>query len=30
MRVGNHKRNIILPSPLASYRPREAKFDAEP
>ena len=30
VRVGNHKRNIILPSPLASYRPREARFDSRP
>jgi arsenite/tail-anchored protein-transporting ATPase len=28
VRVANHKRNIILPPALASYRPREAKFDA--
>jgi arsenite/tail-anchored protein-transporting ATPase len=26
VRVGGQKRNIILPAPLASYRPREAKF----
>jgi arsenite-transporting ATPase len=29
VRVGGHKRNIILPSPLASYRPREARFEDE-
>jgi arsenite/tail-anchored protein-transporting ATPase len=29
VRVGTHKRNIILPSALASYRPREARFEAE-
>ena len=28
VRVGNHRRNIMLPSALASYRPRGAKFDA--
>jgi arsenite-transporting ATPase len=28
VRVGGHKRNIVLPSALASYRPREAKFEA--
>src|SRR3954449_6267220 len=27
VRVGTHKRNIILPSPMAAYRPREAKLD---
>jgi arsenite/tail-anchored protein-transporting ATPase len=27
VRVGGHKRNIILPSALASYRPREARFE---
>ena len=27
MRVGGHKRNIMLPSALASYRPREAKLE---
>jgi arsenite-transporting ATPase len=26
VRVGSQKRNIILPAPLASYRPREATF----
>jgi arsenite-transporting ATPase len=29
VRVGGHKRNIILPSALASFRPREARFDSE-
>jgi arsenite-transporting ATPase len=29
VRVGGHKRNIILPSALASFRPREARFEAE-
>jgi arsenite-transporting ATPase len=28
VRVAEHKRNIILPSALASYRPRGAKLDA--
>jgi arsenite/tail-anchored protein-transporting ATPase len=28
VRVGGHKRNIVLPSALASYRPTEAKFDS--
>jgi arsenite-transporting ATPase len=27
VRLGGHKRNIILPSALAAYRPREARFD---
>src|SRR5436190_1428025 len=27
VRVGGHKRNIVLPSALASYRPREARFE---
>src|SRR5205807_10529304 len=27
VRVGGHKRNIVLPSALASYRPKEAKFE---
>ena len=27
VRVGAHKRNIILPSPMASYRPREARVE---
>jgi arsenite/tail-anchored protein-transporting ATPase len=27
VRVGGHKRNIVLPSALASFRPREAKLD---
>ncbi len=27
VRVGTHKRNIILPSPMASYRPREARLE---
>jgi len=27
VRVGGHKRNIVLPSGLASYRPKEAKFE---
>ena len=27
VRVGGHKRNIMLPSALASYRPREAKLE---
>lgn len=27
VRVGGHKRNIVLPSSLASYRPKEAKFE---
>jgi arsenite-transporting ATPase len=27
VRVGGHKRNIMLPSALASYRPREARFE---
>jgi arsenite/tail-anchored protein-transporting ATPase len=27
VRVGAHKRNIVLPSALASFRPREAKLD---
>jgi arsenite-transporting ATPase len=27
LRVGTHKRNIILPSPMASYRPREARLE---
>ena len=27
VRVGAHKRNIILPSPMASYRPREARLE---
>src|SRR3954452_10076220 len=27
VRVGTHKRNIILPAPLAAYRPREARFE---
>jgi arsenite-transporting ATPase len=27
VRVGGHKRNILLPSALASYRPKEAKFE---
>jgi len=26
VRVGGHKRNIVLPSALVSYRPREARF----
>lgn len=29
VRVGTHKRNIILPSALATFRPREARFEAE-
>ena len=29
MRVGGHKRNIMLPSALASFRPREARFDGD-
>jgi len=28
VRVASHKRNIVLPPALSSYRPREAKFDA--
>jgi arsenite/tail-anchored protein-transporting ATPase len=28
VRVSNHKRNIMLPAALASYRPRGAKLDA--
>jgi arsenite/tail-anchored protein-transporting ATPase len=28
VRVSNHKRNIVLPAALASYRPRGAKLDA--
>jgi len=27
VRVGGHKRNIVLPSALASFRPREAKLE---
>jgi arsenite-transporting ATPase len=27
VRVGAHKRNILLPSALASFRPREAKLE---
>jgi arsenite-transporting ATPase len=27
VRVGSHKRNIMLPTALASYRPREARFE---
>jgi arsenite/tail-anchored protein-transporting ATPase len=27
VRVGGHKRNIMLPSALASFRPREAKLE---
>jgi arsenite-transporting ATPase len=27
VRVGGHKRNIILPTALASFRPREARFE---
>jgi arsenite-transporting ATPase len=27
VRVGHHKRNIVLPSALASFRPREAKLE---
>ena len=27
VRVGGHKRNIMLPSALSSYRPREARFE---
>jgi arsenite-transporting ATPase len=27
VRVANHKRNIMLPPALASYRPREARFE---
>ncbi len=27
VRVGAHKRNIMLPTALASYRPREARFE---
>jgi arsenite-transporting ATPase len=27
VRVGGHKRNIMLPSALSSYRPKEAKFE---
>ena len=27
VRVGSHKRNIVLPSALASFRPREAKLE---
>jgi arsenite-transporting ATPase len=27
VRVGGHKRNIMLPTALASYRPREARFE---
>jgi arsenite-transporting ATPase len=27
VRVGTHKRNIILPSPMAAYRPREARLE---
>jgi arsenite-transporting ATPase len=29
VRVGPNKRNIILPTALASFRPREARFEAE-
>src|SRR4051812_44830880 len=29
VRVGGHKRNIILPTALASFRPREARFEHE-
>jgi arsenite/tail-anchored protein-transporting ATPase len=29
VRVGGHKRNIILPTALASFKPREARFEAE-
>src|SRR5262249_25103574 len=29
VRVGGHKRNIMLPSALASFRPREARFESE-
>jgi arsenite-transporting ATPase len=29
VRVGTNKRNIILPTALASFRPREARFEAE-
>ena len=29
VRVGTHKRNIILPAAMAPYRPREAKFSDE-
>jgi arsenite-transporting ATPase len=29
VRVGGHKRNIMLPSALASFRPREARFDGD-
>ena len=28
IRVGGRKRNIVLPSALASFRPRDAKLDA--
>ena len=28
VRVAGQKRNIMLPSALAAYRPREAKFEA--
>jgi arsenite-transporting ATPase len=28
VRVANHRRNIMLPAALASYRPRGAKYDA--
>ena len=28
VRAASHKRNIMLPAALASYRPRGAKFDA--
>jgi HSP20 family molecular chaperone IbpA len=27
VRVGGHKRNIVLPSALAAFRPREAKLE---
>ena len=27
VRVGGHKRNIMLPSALAAYRPRGARFE---
>ena len=27
VRVGGHKRNIMLPTALASFRPREARFE---
>jgi arsenite-transporting ATPase len=29
VRVGSHKRNIMLPTALSSYRPREARFEMD-